>query len=89
MYGWHKPNVPGISGLGMMCLGMSCLYTPRIMDQANWAKQSVWLQCLIVNSAKILTDSLFRLHPTILPEARHLVAEKVWLNRDIFMLNLC
>ena len=29
----HQPNVPGISGLGMMCLGMACLYAPIIMDR--------------------------------------------------------
>ena len=32
MYDWDRPNVPGISGLGMMCLDMPCLYAPRKLD---------------------------------------------------------
>ena len=31
MYGWRQPNVPVISGLDMMRLGMACLYAPIIM----------------------------------------------------------
>ena len=33
----HQPNVPGMSGFGMMCLGMACLYAPIIMDRATRA----------------------------------------------------
>ena len=35
IHGWPNPNVPGVSGLGMMCLGMACLYAPIIMDLGN------------------------------------------------------
>ena len=31
----HQSNVPGISGLGMMCLGTPCLCAPKIMDRAQ------------------------------------------------------
>jgi hypothetical protein len=32
IHGWHQPNVPGISGLGLIVY-MACLYAPIIMDQ--------------------------------------------------------
>ena len=35
MYVWFYPNVPGISSFGKMCLGMACLYAPRIMDRGG------------------------------------------------------
>ena len=60
IHGWHQPNVPGISGLGMMCLGIACLYAPIIMDHMAPIKKLSRRICSVCKVHDIFLWSLLK-----------------------------